>query len=53
MNASIEQAQAQQCQCWICPHCFDDAYHYSDAHGCERHGDPQHEHRVPIGPTDV
>lgn len=24
-----------QTQCWICPHCFDDAHHKSDANGCE------------------
>ncbi len=24
-----------QAQCWICPHCHDDAYHKSDENGCE------------------
>jgi hypothetical protein len=41
-----------QAQWWICPHCFDDAHHFSDATGCERQ-DSQADHRIKIGPTDV
>lgn len=41
-----------QTQCWICPHCFDDAHHFSDAAGCEWQGNAR-DHRIQIGPTDV
>jgi hypothetical protein len=36
-------------QCWICPHCFDDANHHSDAQGCGR----KPEALIQIGPLDV
>lgn len=51
-----EAAEAEleiSCQCWICPHCFDDAWHRSDAQGCERHAGPGVGDRIVIGPTDV
>jgi len=27
-----------QCQCWICPHCYDDRHHKSNESGCEWQG---------------
>ena len=45
-------ARSQGAQCWICPHCFDDRHHHSDAQGCERHAQDLGG-RVLIGPTDV
>ena len=41
-----------QAQCWVCPHCYDDAHHYSDSAGCEREADTTGD-RIKIGPTDV
>lgn len=38
-------------QCWICPHCHDDAHHTSGPEGCERQAG-QAEPRVQIGPLD-
>lgn len=29
------QSPYMQTQCWICPHCHDDAHHQSDDNGCE------------------
>lgn len=39
-------------QCWICPHCFDDRHHHSDAQGCERHATDVGD-RLVVGPTDI
>lgn len=38
---------------WVCPHCNGHGPHFSDDHGCEQHGDPEHDSRVCIGPTDI
>ena len=48
-----DAARSQGAQCWICPHCFDDAHHQSDAQGCERHAGDGVGSRLVIGPTDV
>lgn len=45
------EARSQGAQCWICPHCFDDQHHHSDAQGCERHASNTGA-RLAIGPTD-
>ena len=39
-------------QCWICPHCHDDAHHISGSEGCERQP-REAEQLIQIGPLDV
>lgn len=48
-----DAARSEGAQCWICPHCFDDAHHHSDGQGCERHAGPGVGNRLVVGPTDV
>lgn len=49
--ALLARAEMQS-QCWICPHCFDDAHHYSEPAGCEREADSTG-NRVRVGPTNI
>lgn len=49
----VEQRQVALQPQWVCPHCKGQRPHFSDAQGCERHGDPEHDPRIAIGPTDI
>lgn len=51
MQPRRAEARSQGAQCWICPHCYDDAHHESGPDDCERKPAPPK--LIQIGPTDV
>lgn len=51
-TAQQDAAIREGAQCWICPHCFNDHHHHSDAQGCELHAS-RNDSRLNVGPTDI